>query len=90
MKQNKALRPCVGSGDLLLLTPSEVYELARQTDLPAGTYDLMDGIARIYGINSHGDIGCRFIFMLAAAFVAGCAYVSHESKSCDDSGEGEA
>lgn len=84
MQRNEAPRRVVGSGDPLLLTASEAYELARQTDLPAGTYDLMDGIARIYRINTHGDSECRVLFMLAAAFVAGCTYaVEKEGKSHD-------
>ena len=84
MQWNEAPRRVVGSDDPLLLTASEVYELAKQTDLPAETYDLMDGIARIYGINPRGDSECRVLFMLAAAFVAGCTYaVEKEGKSHD-------
>lgn len=75
---HEAARRVAGSGAPLLITPSDVYELVRETDLPAGTYDLMDGIARIYRINTHGDSKCRVLFMLAAAFVAGCAYATEE------------
>lgn len=74
MQRNEAPRRVVGSGDPLLLTASEVYELARQTDLPAGTYDLIDGIARLYGLDPFRDVKCRVLFAMSAAFVAGCAY----------------
>lgn len=67
-------RHCIGDGTPLLLTPSEVQELIMQTDLPGGIYDLMDGIAKIYGVNTQGDKSCRILFSLAAAFVAGYAY----------------
>lgn len=74
MHRNEETRQCVGSGAPLVLTPLEVYELARKTDLPAGTYDLIDGIARLYGLDPFRDVKCRVLFAMSAAFVAGCVY----------------
>ena len=76
MQRNEEPRRVAGSGDPLSLTPSEVYKPVKQIDLPAGTYSLMDGIAKMYGINTKGNRECRILFAMAAAFVAGCTYVS--------------
>lgn len=76
MQRNEEPRRVAGSGDPLSLAPSEVYKLVKQIDLPAGTYSLMDGIAKMYGINAKGNRECRILFAMAAAFVAGCTYVS--------------
>ncbi|MBM6717920.1 hypothetical protein H6B15_14775 [Gemmiger formicilis] len=74
MQKNEEARRCVDFGDSILLMPAEVYELTMQSDLPYGTYSLMDGIARLYGVNALGDSKCLLTSMMTAAFVAGCAY----------------
>lgn len=79
MRQNEEPRRCVGSGAPLLLTPAMVYEFVRSTDLPAGTYELMDGIAHLYGAEPvDSNSKCNMIFMLTAAFVAGCIYIGEK------------
>lgn len=73
MRRNKDPRQVCGSGNPLLLTPTEVYEIAKNTYLPFGTYELMDGIAQIYGASTiHGNY--TLTSMMAAAFIAGCTY----------------
>lgn len=67
----------------LRLTPSEVYEMAMKTCLPAGTYTLMNRVAMLYDINLHGDRDSNQLFMLAAAFVAGYVYADNEGSEQD-------
>lgn len=81
MQRNEEPRRVAGSGAPLSLTPAEVSNLVRQIDLPPGTYSLMDGIAKMYWINTKGNRDCRILFAMAAAFVAGCTYVSGKGGS---------
>ena len=73
MQRNEEPRRFCCSGNPLLLTPAEVYEIAKSTCLPFGTYELIDGIAQIYGASTiHGNY--PLTSMMAAAFIAGCTY----------------